>query len=78
MQIFLFYEKFWIGGTYRYNENTASIGAFADFQISKQLRIGYAYDHFVSSIRPYLGGTHEVLLIFEVLNDKRIKSPRYF
>ena len=74
----LFYEKLWIGGTYRYNENTASIGGLADFQISKQFRIGYAYDHFVSDIRPYLGGTHEILLIFEAFNDRRIKSPRYF
>lgn len=75
---FLFQEKLWLGGSYRYNENTASIGALADFQITKELRIGYAYEHYVSEIRPYFGGTHEVLLIFEPFNEKRKKSPRYF
>ena len=75
---FLFNEKFWLGGSYRFNENTASIGALVDFQISNEFRIGYAYEHYVSDIRPYFGGTHEVLFIYEVFNDKRRKSPRYF
>ncbi|MCF7559302.1 type IX secretion system membrane protein PorP/SprF [Sabulilitoribacter multivorans] len=75
---FLFNEKFWLGGSYRYNENTASIGAIADFQVSRDIRIGYAYDHYISEVRPYFGGTHEVLLIFEAFNEKRKKSPRYF
>ncbi|WP_103071508.1 PorP/SprF family type IX secretion system membrane protein [Aquimarina sediminis] len=75
---FLFYEKFWLGGSYRYNEYTSSIGALADFQVSKQFRVGYAYEHFISDIRPYLGGTHEILLLYELFNEKRVKSPRYF
>lgn len=75
---FLLYDKFWIGGSYRYNINTSSLGIIADFQIDKQLRIGYAYEHFVDGIRPYLGGTHEILLMFEIFNERRVKSPRYF
>ncbi|PKV52118.1 type IX secretion system PorP/SprF family membrane protein [Aquimarina sp. MAR_2010_214] len=75
---FLFYEKFWLGGSYRYNEYTASIGALADFQVTKQIRIGYAYEHFISDIRPYIGGTHEFLLMYELFNEKRVRSPRYF
>lgn len=75
---FLFNETFWIGGGYRINENSAAIGGIADFQISKQLRIGYAYEYPISDIRPYTSGTHEVLLMFEVFKSKRIKSPRYF
>ncbi|MBQ0734065.1 type IX secretion system membrane protein PorP/SprF [Aquimarina celericrescens] len=74
----LFFEKFWLGGSYRYNEDTASVGALADFQVTNQFRVGYAYEHFVSDLRPYLGATHEILLIYEVFNERRVKSPRYF
>ncbi|MDO5980834.1 type IX secretion system membrane protein PorP/SprF [Flavivirga spongiicola] len=75
---FLFNEKFWLGAAYRINEQTEAIGALVDFQISNQLRIGYAYEYPLSDLRAYTGGTHEVLLIFEVFKSKRIKSPRYF
>jgi type IX secretion system PorP/SprF family membrane protein len=75
---FLFLEKFWLGGSYRVNRSAASLGALADFQVSKQLRIGYAYEYPLSDIRSYTSGTHEVLLIFEVFKSTRIKSPRYF
>jgi type IX secretion system PorP/SprF family membrane protein len=75
---FLFYEKFWAGASYRVNERAAALGAIVDFQISKQLRLGYAYEYPLSDLRPYTSGTHEVLLMFEIFKSKRIKSPRYF
>ena len=75
---FLFNEVFWIGAAYRVNESAGALGGIADFQISKQLRIGYAYEYPISDLRPYTSGTHEVLLMFELFNVKRVKSPRYF
>jgi type IX secretion system PorP/SprF family membrane protein len=75
---FLFNEKFWIGGGYRINEQAAALGGIVDFQISRQLRIGYAYEYPLSDIRPFTSGTHEILLMFEVFKSRRIKSPRYF
>lgn len=75
---FLFNETFWIGGGYRINQSAAAIGGIADFQISNQLRVGYAYEYPLSDIRAYTSGTHEILLMFEVFKSKRIKSPRYF
>jgi type IX secretion system PorP/SprF family membrane protein len=75
---FLFYEKFWAGASYRINERAAALGAIAEFQVSKQLRIGYAYEYPLSDLRPYTSGTHEILLMFELFKSKRIKSPRYF
>ena len=75
---FLFNEVFWVGGAYRVNEQAGALGGIADFQISKQLRIGYAYEYPISDLRPYTSGTHEVLLMFELFNVKRVKSPRYF
>ncbi len=74
---FLFNEKFWLGAAYRINESAGALGGIADFQVSKEIRVGYAYEYPISDIRPYSSGTHEVLLIWEPKKN-RIKSPRYF
>jgi len=75
---FLFYEKLWLGGGYRMNEKTSSFGGIIDFQVSKQFRIGYAYEQETSQLRNYTGGTHEIIVMFELFKEKRVKSPRYF
>ena len=75
---FLFNEKLWLGAGYRFDQRAGEISGLVDFQISRQLRIGYAYGYPISDLRPYTSGTHEVLLMFEVFKEKRIKSPRYF
>jgi len=75
---FLFNEKLWLGAGYRFDERAGEFSGLADFQISKQLRIGYSYGYPISDLRPYTSGTHEVLLMFEIFKSKRIKSPRYF
>lgn len=75
----LFYDKFWVGASYRFND-AANLGAFVDYQVSKDIRIGYAYDLPTDDLRTYSGGTHEVILIFEPKAKQRgpVKSPRYF
>ncbi|MCF1192793.1 type IX secretion system membrane protein PorP/SprF [Mangrovimonas sp. AS39] len=75
---FLFYEKLWLGAGYRINENTSALGGLIDFQVSKQFRIGYTYEYPLSEINDYTGGTHELIVMFELFKMKRIKSPRYF
>ena len=76
---FLYNEKFWIGGSYRINEKTAAIGGIADFQVSRQLRVGYAYEKPISEIARYTTGTHEILLMYEFkFLSSKLKSPRYF
>ncbi|TYA78789.1 PorP/SprF family type IX secretion system membrane protein [Seonamhaeicola marinus] len=76
---FLFKEKFWFGGTYRINELTRAWGGIVDFQISRQLRLGYAYERPISDILDYTSGTHEILLIYEFkFLSSKLKSPRYF
>ncbi|TYB79869.1 PorP/SprF family type IX secretion system membrane protein [Bizionia myxarmorum] len=75
---FLFYEKFWIGGGYRIDNQTSAIAGIADFQVSPQFRIGYAYEYPISDLNAYTGGTHEIMVMFELFRTKRIKSPRYF
>ncbi|GAA4281908.1 PorP/SprF family type IX secretion system membrane protein [Gaetbulibacter aestuarii] len=76
---FLFYEKFWIGASYRINYQAEAIGGIVDFQISRQLRVGYAYEKPISPIARFTSGTHEVLVIFEFkFMNSKLKSPRYF
>jgi type IX secretion system PorP/SprF family membrane protein len=76
---FLFNEKLWLGGSYRINQQTAAFGGLVDFQISRQLRIGYAYEKPISDIASYTSGTHEILLIYEFkFLSSKLKSPRYF
>jgi len=75
---FLFNETFWLGASYRINEATAALGAIADFQVTKEIRIGYTYEYPMSELRAYTSGTHEILLMYELFKSKRIKSPRYF
>ena len=77
---FLFYEKFWAGATYRFND-LSNFGAYMDYQVTKDIRIGYAYDLLSQEIRGLSSGTHEVILIFEPRLAKKTdlyKSPRYF
>jgi type IX secretion system PorP/SprF family membrane protein len=77
---FLFYEKIWLGASYRFDD-ASNFGAFLDYQISSDIRIGYAYDIPTALIRPYTGGTHEIIMIFEPKFSKKTdlyKSPRYF
>jgi len=78
---FLAYEKFWFGASYRFND-ASNFGGFMDYQISKDFRIGYAYDLPTGDFGRSLGstGTHEVILIFELGERKAgiFKSPRYF
>lgn len=75
---FLFNETLWLGASYRINESAAAFGGIADFQVSKQFRLGYAYEYPISEIRAYTSGTHEILLMYELFKSKRIKSPRFF
>jgi type IX secretion system PorP/SprF family membrane protein len=73
---FFFFEKLWLGAAYRFDD---SVGALADFQITKQLRIGYAYDYPISDIRRFTTGSHEIMLMFDFKFEKtKFKSPRYF
>ena len=73
---FLFNNLIWFGVIYRHN---AAIGANVVYNITPQLRIGYAYDYATTSLGKYNPGSHEVMLGFDFLRkNKALKSPRYF
>ncbi len=73
---FLFYEKFWLGAMYRYED---AVGVLAQYYITNNFTVGYSYDYPVSPLNNYSGGSHEFMLGFEFGNKlKGIRSPRYF
>lgn len=73
---FLFFDKFWLGAMYRHED---AVGALAQYHITNDLSVGYAYDYPLSTLRNYSGGSHEIMLGFEFGNKlKGIRSPRYF
>ena len=72
----LFYEKFGIGASYRLDE---SFSGLVGFQVTPNIRIGYAYDRVVSDINVVSDASHEVILTFDLGFAKRaLRSPRYF
>ncbi|NER17651.1 PorP/SprF family type IX secretion system membrane protein [Spongiivirga citrea] len=77
---FLLYDKLWLGASYRVGGNLGNaIGALADFKISDQFRVGYAYESPLTALKAFTRSTHEILLIYEFSFVKnKMKSPRYF
>lgn len=76
---FLFFEKLWVGAGYRFSDTNGAIGFMSDFQVLRDWRVGYTFELPTSEIRPYTSGTHEIIIMFEVFNQrKRESSPRYY
>lgn len=72
----LFYEKFELGASYRLDD---SFSGLVGFQVTPNIRIGYAYDRVVSDINVVSDASHEVILTFDLGFAKRaLRSPRYF
>lgn len=72
----LLFDKFELGGTYRIDD---SFGGLVNFQIVPGLRIGYAYDHTVSKLKVDSKGSHEFMLLFDLIPSKKVSvSPRFF
>lgn len=72
----LFYDKFEIGASYRLDD---SFSGLVGFQVTENIRVGYAYDHVVSDLEVVAPASHEVILTFDVFFNKRVlRSPRYF
>ena len=68
-------ESFWIGASYRSQD--ALIGLI-EYQINRQLRIGYAYDYSLTDIQRFNSGSHELMIRYEFGYKIKAMSPRYF
>lgn len=73
---FIFYEKFWIGAMYRWQD---SAGLLVQYEVNNKVRIGYAYDYTLSDIGDYTIGSHEIMLGIDFYRGVRGDvSPRWF
>jgi len=73
---FMFNDKFVAGVSYRWS---AALSAMAGFQVSKNIYVGYAYDHETTRLNNYNSGSHEIFLRYDFMNNySRITSPRFF
>jgi len=71
----LFNDSFTLGVSNRFNE---SFSGLVGFQLSQTFFLGYAYDYNTSIGNNYTGGTHEIMLRFELQKVTKILSPRFF
>jgi len=68
-----------IGLGISYRTDDALVG-IAEFQITPQIRVGYAYDYSLSVLNRFNQGTHELMLRYEFDSGKVLDllSPRYY
>ena len=71
----LFNDSFTLGVSNRFDE---SFSGLVGFQLTQTFFLGYAYDYNTSIGTDYTGGTHEIMLRFELQNVTKILSPRFF
>lgn len=72
----LYLEKFELGVSYRLDD---SFSGLVGFQVTPNIRVGYAYDYITSEIKTVADASHEVILTFDLFFKKRtMRSPRYF
>lgn len=64
-----------IGGSYR--AGSAVVGMLG-YSINDQFKVGYAYDHTLSTLGSFARGTHEFMLRYELVHKVKASSPRYF
>jgi type IX secretion system PorP/SprF family membrane protein len=70
-----FRDAICLTGSYK---STGEIIGILEFQINKQLRLGYAYDFSVGNLKGYMSGSHEILLRYDLSYAVRATSPGYF
>ena len=68
-------DRYWVGLSYRTGDG---IVGMLEFQITKQFRVGYAYDQPLTLLRRYTAGSHELFLRYEFGYGLKAMSPRYF
>jgi type IX secretion system PorP/SprF family membrane protein len=72
----LFFEKFELGASYRLDD---SFSGLVGFQVTDNIRVGYAYDYVTSDLDAVANASHEVIVTFDLFFNKRtLRSPRYF
>jgi len=74
---FLINDKLGLGLAHRLDD---SFSGLLQYYFTPQFRVGYAYDFTLTELRHYNSGSHELMLGYDFMfiEDKRIRSPRFF
>jgi len=74
---FIFARKFWLGASYRHYD---SIDLFAQFEATKELRIGFGYDFTISPLKSAAAGSYEIMAgyLFDCCSKAKIDHIRFF
>jgi type IX secretion system PorP/SprF family membrane protein len=70
----LYDERFWVGASYRHKD--ALVGMVGVY-LSPLLDVSYSYDATLSSLNQVSAGTHEIVVGFKLLNNRRILCPQW-
>lgn len=73
----VFNKKFGIGASYR---TAKVINGLVNFRFTDYLMLGYAYDYNFNELSKVSTGTHEILLVYNLIRDMqsaRIDGPRF-
>ncbi|MFH1321866.1 MAG: type IX secretion system membrane protein PorP/SprF [Bacteroidota bacterium] len=69
-------QVIWLGVSYRSGDSFVGL---VEFQINKQLRLGYAHDFTISCLRHYNSGSHEIIVSYDLGKEAvKMKTPRFF
>jgi type IX secretion system PorP/SprF family membrane protein len=72
----LFSDFIWAGLGFRSGD---AINMMVGAYITKQLRLGYAYDYTLSALQDFNSGSHEIMLGYDLNYSKdKVVTPRYF
>jgi len=72
---FLFDNTFEVGGSYRWGD---AVSFLVNAQVNKNMRVGYSYDFTTSELNQFNSGSHEIIILFDLMTSYEIISPRFF
>jgi type IX secretion system PorP/SprF family membrane protein len=72
---FSFFDRFWVGASYRSNRSLAGLLQFA---VNNQLRVAYTYDFDFGKLGRYSNGSHEIMLRYEFRYKVDVVNPLIF
>lgn len=72
---FSFFDRLWVGASYRSNRSVAGLLQFA---VNNQLKVAYTYDFDFGKLGRYSNGSHEIMLRYEFRYKVNVVNPLIF
>ena len=73
----LFANKFEVGAAYRFKD---AVSGLVNMNVTRNIKVGYAYDYTLSNLGQFNSGTHEIFILFDLylIGKSHDLSPRFF